>query len=170
MATEAIPAVVGSTGIRNHRGMPIQFWGSLIGAIATVVVLRSLASTRARGLTRLVGTNGVTWAALCRVIRGGEFLDRGRARRGLGPTASLVAAGDALEWRPSRSEVKRGDTVFVWRVAEIHCVTRRQRRDISGVQMLQVQLQVPDGAVTIGIFHQVGSEPAFLQAPPSLSS
>src|SRR5450432_3526466 len=119
--------------------MPLELWGLLVGATGTVVVLRSSVRRRGRRLRRLVGTGGVAWAALSRVIRGGEFLDRGRERRGVGPGGTLLEVDDSLEWRPARHEARLGDAVMSWPTVAIACVARKERRDVTGLRVVEAQ-------------------------------
>jgi hypothetical protein len=105
--------------------------------------------------------------ALCRVKAEGRFLDDGRSRRGMGPRGTLVSLSDRLEWRPDRYEVRHGDKPMSWPARDVECLARRQRRDLSGLRVTRARLRVPEGVVTFGIFHQVGTEPACLSRPGS---
>lgn len=134
------------------------------GSVATGVLLRAKASRRSKRLSSQLDEPGVQWAALCRVMAGGSFLHRGRGRRGGGPRGVLVVCDTSLEWRPDAFETKRGDPVFEWPIYTVIRLNRRRRRDITGVAFDEVKLAVPEGEVTLGIFHSVGKPPEILTA------
>jgi hypothetical protein len=139
----------------------------IVGAVGTLVVLRWVAHVRGARLRSLIRLEEAGWMALCRVTAEGRFLDDGRSRRGLGPRGTLVSLTDRLEWRPDRNEVRHGDQPMSWPAHDVECLARRQRWDLSGLRFTQARLRVPEGNVTFGIFHQVGTEPAFLIGPGS---
>lgn len=89
------------------------------GSVATGVLLLAQASRRGKRLSSQLDEPGVQWVALCRVMAGGNFLDRGRGRRGGGPRGVLVVCDASLEWRPDAFEAKRGDAVFEWPIAAV---------------------------------------------------
>lgn len=81
----------------------------------------------------------------------------------MGPRAVMVYIDGRLEWRPDPYEVRHGDPSFTWPGGSVWCVSQRRRWDISGVRMLEVTLEAPEGEVVIGLFHQTGSSPPFLR-------
>jgi hypothetical protein len=135
----------------------------IAAALVTIALLRWRASARGHELLRLMESLGASWVALGRVLAGGEFLDQGRRRRGMGPRGTLLVRGEVLEWRPDRYELKHGDQPHCWQLDEVTVLARRRRLDISGVRFNQVELQVSEGIVTLGLFHPVGREPGQLQ-------
>ena len=139
----------------------------IVGAVGTLVVLRWVAHVRGARLPSLIRLEEASWMALCRVMAEGRFLDDGRSRRGMGPRGTLVSLADRLEWRPDRYESRHGDKPMSWPANDVECLARRQRRDLSGLRVTQADLRVPEGIVTFGIFHEVGTEPAFLSFPGS---
>ena len=81
----------------------------------------------------------------------------------MGPRAVMVYIDGRLEWRPDPYEVRHGDASFTWPVENVQCVKQCRRWDISGVRMRELTLEVPEGDVVIGLFHQTGSSPPFLR-------
>jgi len=134
----------------------------LAGALVTGAALRLAAWRRGRALHALAAREGAEWRALCRVVRDGHFFDRGRGRRGAGPRATLVSINGALEYRPDRYEQRQGDLPMSWAIADIECLTMRQRRDITGTAMTEARLQFPQGTAVIAIFCETGAPPAWL--------
>jgi hypothetical protein len=139
----------------------------LVGAVGTLMVLRWVAHVRGARLRSLIRLEEAGWMALCRVTAEGRFLDDGRRRRGGGPGGTLVSLSDRLEWRPDPHELRLGDKPRSWPAHEVECLARRQRWDLSGLRVTQARLRVPEGIVTFGIFHEVGTEPACLSGPGS---
>lgn len=151
-------------------GMIKHMFGALLGlllfaggAIATGVLLRVQAGRRGRRLASQLDEPGVLWVGLCRVMAGGTFLDRGRGRRGGAPRGVLVVRGASLEWRPDAFETKHGDPVFQWPIVTVVRLSRRRRRDITGIAIDEMRLAVPEGEVTLGIFRAVGKPPDILK-------
>lgn len=136
----------------------------LLGAVATAVGLRVAASRRRRILPALVAHDQADWASMCRVSKGGHFLDQGRLRRGMGPRAVLVSRHGTLEWRPDSYEEHHGDQPFLWQAEDVRCRAERQRRDITGIRYTELVLDVPQGELTLGLFNEVGDRPSFLSA------
>jgi hypothetical protein len=132
-------------------------------SVALLAVFRWRAAVRGRQLAAQFAAEGASWATLCRVVAGGSFLDGGRVRRGGGPRGVLVVHENLLEYRPDPGEARRGDASFSWPLRDVHCAHQRRRRDISGVSMQKVQLELPEGAVSLALFHQVGTAPSFLR-------
>jgi hypothetical protein len=134
--------------------------------IATFILvsglLRLQATRRKRRLPTLIAIEQAQWAALCRVITDGRFLDRGRSRRGGGPRGTLLTVGDTLQWRPDRWETRHGDKALSWPLSQVRCMAREHRRDLSGVGYDRVELLVPDGSVVVGIFAEHGLRPESL--------
>ena len=139
----------------------------IVAAVGSLVVFRWVAHVRGARLQSLIRLEGAGWMALCRVMAEGRFLDDGRSRGGLGPRGTLVCLADRLDWRPDRYELRHGDKAMSWSASDVEFLARRQRRDVSGLRFTQTNLRVPEGIVTFGIFHQVGTEPAFLNFPKS---
>ena len=132
-------------------------------AVVTLALLRWRASVRGRHLPRLMASTGASWAALGRVFADGAFLDHDRRRRGLGPRGTMLVRGDMLEWHPDQYQLKHGDQTYTWRLEDVRALRRRRRRDVSGISFDHVVLEVPEGVVTIGLFHPAGLEPTRLQ-------
>ena len=132
---------------------------------ATLAILRLRARRRGDRLSEIMAREGATWAALCRVTSGGEFLDHSRSRRGGGPRGVLVHVGDTLYYRPDRYERKHGDVMVSLSLDEVSCPSRRYRRDISGLRFVEARLVVPQGTAVVAIFHQVGQPPLLLARP-----
>ena len=147
---------------------PVILWmvAAIVGAVGMLAALRWVARGRGHGLPAVIASEGAQWGSLCRVVRGGAFLDHDRLRRGMGPRAVMVYTDGRLEWRPDRYEVRHGDSSFTWPAGSVRCVSQRRRWDISGVRMREVTLEVPEGEVVIALFHQAGSPPPFLRETP----
>ena len=138
----------------------------VLGAVATVVGLRVAVSRRSKDLPSILTHDQADWVSMCRVAKGGRFLDRGRSRRGKGPRAVLVARNGELEWRPDEYELRHGDQPLSWSAEEVRCRRERRRRDITGISYAELVLVLPQGEVTLGLFNEVGPRPTFLQATP----
>ncbi len=136
----------------------------VLGAVATAVGLRASVSRRRKSLPSILIHDQADWVSMCRVARGGRFLDRGRSRRGMGPRALLVARNGELEWRPDEYEVRHGDQPLSWSAEEVRCRSERRRRDITGISYVELVLLLPQGEVTLGLFNEVGHRPPFLHA------
>lgn len=145
--------------------MLVQTASAIAGSVATLAILRLRARRRGDKLSETMAKEGATWAALCRLTSGGEFLDHARSRRGGGPRGTLVHVGDTLYYRPDRYEQRHGDVVVSWNLDEVSCPFRRYRRDISGLRFVEARLVVPQGTAVVAIFHQVGKPPSLLARP-----
>lgn len=143
-----------------------SLWLSPVLVLATVVVVGLLlllqATRRKRRLPALIATEGAQWAAICRVLAGGRFLDRGRGRRGGGPRGTLLTVGDTLHWQPDRWETRHSDQVLSWPLSRVRCVSRQRRRDVTGIGYDRIELLVPDGSVVFSIIGEHGRPPANL--------
>jgi len=82
----------------------------------------------------------------------------------MGPRALLIYRDGTLEWRPDAYEVRHGDDSFAWKIGEVKCLGQHQRRDITGIAVVEVKLLVPQGQVTVGLFAEAGRRPPFLAA------
>ena len=128
------------------------------------MLLRWYASVRGRRLPQLLTAEGADWAALGRVS-GGGFLDTGSSRGRGGPRGTLLVKSGTLEWRPDGYEAKHGYAAHTWPLADVKVLSRRRRRDISGLRVDELTFEVPEGVATLGLFHPVGVEPASFRPP-----
>jgi hypothetical protein len=157
-----------SISARTHTVVSVTTWATflvvafVIGGVATAVVLRLAANRRGRRLADLIEGHPASWAALCRVLKDGAFLDGGRPRRGLGPRGTLVTSPTTCELRPDAYEARHGDQVLQWPIELVTCVQHRRRRDLTGIAVMELRLRLPPGPVTLGIFHEAGPRPRFL--------
>ena len=135
----------------------------LAGAVVTGIALRIQAFRRGRTLSDLLRAEHAHWGAMCRVVSGGRFLDRGRARRGMGPRGILLADDDVLRWRPDKYEVEHGDQVFAWSITEVRCLSTQRYRDVTGVAGEKLTLLVADGVMTLVAFYPTGVTPSALR-------
>jgi hypothetical protein len=133
------------------------------GGIGTLVLLRARAALNGHTLPALVANEQAHWGCLCRVVSVGSFLDERRAPRGHGPAGTLLFRHDLLMRRPERSEWSSGRD---WRTSELRLVKGRYRRDVSGLRVLIMTLQTPEGEVSFGIHHEAGDRPPLLSGIP----
>jgi hypothetical protein len=141
-------------------------WLTPVLIVATFVVVAALARFRnarqKRRLPALMAAEGAEWASLCRVLADGRFLDRGRARRGGGPSGTLHNAGETLHWRPDAWATRHGSQPLSWPVHQVRCVGRKRTRDIIGFGYDRVELLLPEGSVVFAVFSEKGQRPASL--------
>lgn len=135
----------------------------IVGGLVTIVLLRVQAGRRTRRLQRLCEAEGLEWAALCRVLADGDFLDSWRSRRGGGPRGTLRSSGGWLEYEPDALERRRGDSSRRWAWADVSVRECRTRRDISGIRYSWCRIAFPEGQAVIAIFGATGPTPTALQ-------
>ena len=131
----------------------------LVGAVLTMTYFLWRLPVRSRRLRAEMAREGATWTAVCRVRSGGHFLDQGRRRTGMGPAGNLLAIADALQWHSTESKRFGGGSASSWRAADVECLSKRWRRDITGMRYCDLKLRLPEGDVSFALIKQFGVAP-----------
>jgi hypothetical protein len=135
------------------------------GALLTLLLLRRWHRRRRREIGRLVSAGQADWAAACRVVDGAELLaDALPTPRLAQASGTLLTTGGRLEWHPDSWSLDAGWTPGSHPLADVRLLGSSWRRDIVGLRVRLLHLEVPGGRVTIGISTEAG------HPPPQLSN
>jgi hypothetical protein len=138
-------------------GTLVKVLAAPAGIILTFLYLRRWNRRRQREVQRLVSGGQADWAAACRVTHGAELLaDDPPTSRADHASGTLLATGGQLEWRPDSWSLDAGWTPGTRPLADVRLLSSSWRRDIIGVQLRLLHVEVPGGKVIVAVSTEAG--------------
>jgi hypothetical protein len=141
-------------------GTLIKILAAPAGILLTFLYLRRWNRRRHHEVQQLVSEGQADWAAVCRVTHGAELLaDTPPTPRADHASGTLLTTREHLEWHPDTWSLDAGWTPGTRPLTDVRLLSSSWRRDIIGVQLRVLHIEVPGGKVIIAVSAEAGHPP-----------